>query len=188
MLTRPGAGPGCSWMKRWSEHFQLLAEKASEKGAGRAMPKWFWWLWLAFFVVVFLILPLQRGPYVAPAPSKSYESSVHLAGLPLLVYGPEARGIVAVGGKATGVVAIGGVAVGLIAFGGVALGGISLGGLSVGILALGGGALGWWAVGGGAAGYYAFGGLAMGGYAYAGNGVALGYYEASGRQKEQLLG
>jgi len=43
-------------------------------------------------------------------------------------------------------------------------------------------------VGGGAIGYRAFGGLAAGGYAYAGNGVAYGYHEASGRQKERLFG
>ena len=31
-------------------------------------------------------------------------------------------------------------------------------------------------------------GLAAGGYAYGGNGVAYGYHEASGRQKERLFG
>ena len=30
--------------------------------------------------------------------------------------------------------------------------------------------------------------VAVGGYAYAGNGVAFGYHEASGRQKEKLFG
>src|SRR6266852_4711593 len=39
-----------------------------------------------------------------------------------------------------------------------------------------------------AIGYRAFGGLAIGGYGYAGNGVAFGYHEAGGRQKEKLLG
>src|SRR6266566_3564468 len=34
----------------------------------------------------------------------------------------------------------------------------------------------------------AVGGLAVGGYAYAGNGVAYGYHEACGRQKEKLIG
>ena len=39
-----------------------------------------------------------------------------------------------------------------------------------------------------AIGYRAFGGLACGAYAYAGNGVAYGFYEASGRQRERLFG
>src|SRR6267143_935452 len=30
--------------------------------------------------------------------------------------------------------------------------------------------------------------LAIGGYAYAGNGIAFGYHEAGGRQKEKLFG
>src|SRR6266478_5135275 len=44
------------------------------------------------------------------------------------------------------------------------------------------------AIGGRAIGYRAFGGLAVGGYAYAGNGIAFGYHEAGGRQKEKLFG
>src|SRR6266851_1164368 len=43
-------------------------------------------------------------------------------------------------------------------------------------------------IGGGAVGYRAFGGRAVCGYAYAGNGVAYGYHEACGRQKEKLIG
>ena len=58
----------------------------------------------------------------------------------------------------------------------------------MGWLALGGLALGYFSFGGGAAGYYCIGGLAVGGYAYAGGGVALGIYEAEGKQKEKLFG
>ena len=48
-------------------------------------------------------------------------------------------------------------------------------------------AVGCLALGGGAFGYFSLGGLAVGGYAYAGGGVALGYHEASGGQRERLL-
>ena len=61
-------------------------------------------------------------------------------------------------------------------------------GAVLGFIALAGLAVGWRAIGGGAVGYRAFGGLAVGGYAYAGNGVAYGYHEACGRQKEKLVG
>jgi hypothetical protein len=70
--------------------------------------------------------------------------------------------LLAYGPEARGIVAVGGVAIGLVAGGGVAIGGIALSGL-------------------------ALGGLALGGYAYAGGGVALGYHEASGAQRERLL-
>ncbi len=86
------------------------------------------------------------------------------------------------------VLAIGGIAIGVIAVGGLAAGGIAIGGVSLGLLAFAGLAIGWRAVGGCAVGFRAFGGLAFGGYAYAGNGVAFGYHEACGRQKEKLFG
>lgn len=143
----------------------------------------FWLVWAVFMAMNWWTVPTARH-----VPRTLYESPLRIAGLPLLAYGDQARGIVAVGGIATGVVAIGGVAVGALAFGGVALGGLALGGVAAGVFALGGGALGWWALGGGAVGYHAFGGLAIGGYAYAGGGVALGYHEASGHQKERLFG
>jgi hypothetical protein len=60
--------------------------------------------------------------------------------------------------------------------------------LSAGILALAGVALGWHAVGGLAIGNAALGALAIGRYAYAGDGVAFGYDEANGKQKESLFG
>jgi hypothetical protein len=119
---------------------------------------------------------------------RSYNSQIRVAGLPLLSIGPTARGIIAYGGVATGIIAIGGVSVGVIAFGGLSVGVFAFGGLSAGILALAGVALGWRAVGGLAIGNAALGSLAVGRYAYAGTGVAVGYDEASGKQKESLFG
>ena len=60
---------------------------------------------------------------------------------------------------------------------------IAIGGRPRGVIAIGGIAYGAVAIGG-----VAVGGLAIGGYAYAGNGVAFGYHEAGGRQKEKLFG
>ena len=188
MLTRPGAGPGSSWMRRWSERLARLGEAVPPTQTTAPRAKWFWVIYGVFFALVFFVVPLWRGPFPPRPAMTPYESPVRLGGLPLIAYGETPQGVIAVGGHATGLIAIGGIAVGVIAVGGITLGAIALSGLSMGILALGGGALGWWALGGGAVGYYAFGGLAVGGYAYAGNGVALGYYEASGRQKERLLG
>lgn len=187
MLTRSEAGSGCEWMSRWSESVPQ-AGSATTEHARRA--KRFWGLLVVFMVFAFAVqILVGRNVSVGSGtPAKAYESPVKIAGWPLLAMGPQPRGIIAVGGRPTGVIAIGGVATGAIAIGGLAVGGIALGGLSAGILALGGGVLGWWALGGGAIGYYAFGGLAVGGYAYAGNGIAFGYYSASGRQKENLLG
>ena len=176
MLTRPGSDPGPHWMRRVSEGF-------SDPATWRRWSKWFW---VCFAVIMVFSFALSH--LLARATSGLFESTMRLGELPLVAYGPQACGIIAIGGQATGVLALGGVAIGVIAVGGVALGGIAFSGLSAGILAMGGGALGWWAFGGGAVGYYAFGGLAVGGYAYAGGGVALRYHEASGGQKEQLLG
>ncbi len=176
MITRPDSPPGPAWMRNASE---MLADPAGS----RQFLKWFW---VGFAIVMVLSFLLTSA--LGRAATRSYESPTQIAGMPLLAYGAEPRGIIAVGGRACGVIAVGGVAVGAVAIGGLALGGIAFGGLSLGLLAIGGGALGWWAIGGGAAGYYALGGGAVGGYAYAGNGVALGYHEAGGGQKERLFG
>jgi hypothetical protein len=58
----------------------------------------------------------------------------------------------------------------------------------VGWLTLGAGAVGWRAIGAVAVGQAALGSLAIGRWAYAGPGVALGRDEASGKQKESLIG
>ncbi|HYL09321.1 MAG TPA: hypothetical protein VEU31_01165 [Candidatus Acidoferrales bacterium] len=191
MLRRPDAGPGCSWMKRWDEKAGSLGGGPSQ---GEKPPKFLKKLWIFYWIFMVLVFAgtyfLRRTSMVWPNESHltPHESSLRIAGLPLFASGDTPRGIVAVGARPVGVLAVGGIAVGIIAIGGVALGGVAFGGVSAGILALGGGALGWWAVGGGAVGRYAFGGLAVGDYAYAGNGVAFGRQEASGRQKERLLG
>lgn len=186
MLTRPGAGPGCGWMKR----IVARIPKASQE---REVPRRWWklfWLFYAILMVAWFLVafPLMRASYPAAGSVKSYESSARIAGLPLVKVGPAPHAIIAIGGRPVGVVAIGGLAVGVVAVGGVGVGLIGFGGLSAGIFALGGAAIGWWAMGGAAAGFNALAGFAVGGYAYAGHGVALGYYEASGNQKERLFG
>ena len=179
MLTRPGSSPGPAWMRNISDS---LADPDRVRGV--MMPFW------AFFILYMLAILLLAHFITAVAISKDhlYVSHTQIAGLPLISYGPVARGIIAIGARATGVVALGGTAVGFFAFGGAALGVISIGGLSVGLFAIAGVALGWRALGGVAVGEAALGGLAVGRYAYAGNGVAYGALEASGRQKEHLIG
>lgn len=178
MLTRAGSPPGPAWMRRFSESLsgpkkptQVPEELPPEQ---KRRMRWFWILFVAMMMFLTLVRPLP-GP---SNPPQSYESPIRVAGLPLFASGQHPRGIIAYGSFPVGVIAIGGLSVGLIAIGGVALGGIALSGLSFGLLALGGGAFG----------YYAFGGLAAGAYAYAGGGVAVGYHEACGRQKERLFG
>ena len=185
MLTRPGSTPGSGWIRSISDRL------ASGPVATQSRPRSFWVGYLALMALVLVILPLvqrraMRSYNVRGA--HSYESSAQWTGLPLFAIGPAPVAIFAIGGRARGVVAIGGIAIGIVAVGGLALGGFAFGGLSLGLLAFAGFAIGWRAIGGLAVGYRAAGGLAVGGYAYAGNGVAIGYHEASGRQKEQLIG
>ncbi len=185
MLTRPGAGPGCSWMKRINESIPPAGPKPETPPR---CWKWYWLIYGAFMLIWFLLLPVFRHSVPSAGPMQNYESDTHIVGLPLVARGEAPRGIIAIGGRPIGVVAIGGLAVGIVAVGGLGVGVFCLSGLVVGLLALGGAAVGWWALGGGAVGYYTFGGVAIGAYAYAGHGVALGYYEASGGQKERLFG
>lgn len=178
MLSRPGSTPGPAWMRNFSDH------SAATHGQPRMMP--FWLFFLIYMVVILTLTHLATA--VVFSGERSYISPTQIGGLPLFAYGATAKGIIAIGGKATGILAIGGLAVGVVAIGGLAIGAVSLGGLSIAFLAFGGLALGWRAVGGLAVGQAALGGLAIGKYAYAGNGVAYGSIEASGRQKEHLLG
>lgn len=183
MLTRPGSDPGCAWMQRLDERFR----GADPQHPGK--PNRFFWIWFVVVMVMMAGLNLsRRWTTDAAGNPKEYVSEASVTGLPLLASGQHPRGIIALGSFPVGVIAIGGVPIGVVAIGGVALGAIAIGGLSAGILALAGLAAGWWALGGGAVGYHAFGGLAVGGYAYSGGGVAFGYHEASGGQKEKLLG
>jgi hypothetical protein len=180
MLTRPGSSPGPEWMRKLGDG------SADPRQLRRKMLRILVFLGTlqAFSIIIGDIAIYQsRGRHV-----RSYNSQVQIAGLPLLSIGPTAHGIIAYGGLATGIIAIGGVSAGVIAFGGLSVGVLAFGGLSAGILALAGAALGWRAVGGLAIGSAALGGLAIGRYAYAGSGVAFGYDEASGKQKESLFG
>lgn len=179
MLTRPGSKPGPSWMRHISES---MADP--ERIHKVMMPFW------AFFIVYMVACIGVTHLVTAVALSKDYvyQSSTHIAGLPLVSYSPAAHGIIALGVHATGVVAIGGVAVGFIAIGGIAAGFIAVGGAALGVLGFAGIAIGWRALGGLAVGNAALGACAVGNYAYAGTGIAYGSREASGRQKEQLIG
>lgn len=182
MLSRPGSTPGSGWMKNVSERL------ASGPADRRSVPPRYWLWYIALMALLIVVLPMALRRSVPPIKMPTYESSLHIAGLPAFAYGQAPVAIIAVGGRPRGVVAIGGIAVGLVAIGGLAAGGLAFGGVSFGVFALAGLAVGWKAVGGAAIGYRTFGGLAAGGYAYAGNGIAYGYHEASGRQKERLFG
>lgn len=179
MLSRPGSKPGPDWMRRISDSFS-----DPDRALKMMMPFW------AFFIIYMLVCIALTHFVTAVVLSKDYvyESSTRIAGLPLVSYSPAAHGIIAIGGRATGVIALGGLAFGFIAIGGLAVGVISVGAVSLGLFALAGVAIGWRAFGGLAIGHSALGGCAIGKYAYAGNGVAYGTVEASGRQKERLIG
>lgn len=182
MLTRPDAGPGCSWMKRLPERVPGPSQPPEQLSPRLRL----FWGFCLFLMFALLFAPLTR-PRVSVTlnNTREYQSQVRISGMPVIALGAHPNGVIAIGGRPSGLIAIGGIAVGVVAIGGLALGGIALGGLSVAIFALG--AIGWWALGGGAVGRYALGGLAIGDYAYAGNGLAYGFHEASGRQEEKLL-
>jgi hypothetical protein len=178
MLTRPGSKPGPAWMRAFSERSAELKEKRT------MIP-------FALFFVIYMVLILAITHLVTAvvfSGERSYSSVAQIGGVPVFSYGAEAEGIIAIGGRATGVIAVGRLAIGVVAIGGLTVGVVAAGGGSLAILALGGLAIGWRAIGGLAIGDAALGGLAIGKYAYAGKGVAYGSTEASGRQKEQLIG
>ena len=179
MLIRPGSTSGPAWMRN-------ISESLTDPDRTRRVMMPFW----AFFVLYMIacIALTHFVTAVALSGDHVYQSHTHIAGLPLLSYGSVAHGIIAIGGRATGVVAMGGIAVGVFAFGGVALGAVAVSGVSIGLFAVGGMALGWRALGGLAVGESALGGVALARHAFAGNGVAYGTVEASGRQKEHLIG
>jgi hypothetical protein len=180
MLTRPGSSPGPAWMRKFGDG--TVDPRELRRKILRVV------LFFGILQAVSIILGdiafyQAHGRHV-----HSYNSQIHIAGLPLFSIGPTARGIIAYGGLATGIVAIGGVSAGVIAFGGLSVGVFAFGGLSAGLLVVAAVALGWQAVGAVALGHAALGALAIGRYAYAGDGVALGRDEASGKQKESLFG
>ena len=184
MLTRPGSTKGCGWMRELSDR---LASGPADASGFRSMPRGYWLIYLSLIVMLIVVVP-RASQRVSSPQAPAHESVTRIAGFPLFAAGSSPVAIVAVGAHPRGVIAIGGIAMGVVAIGGIAIGAVALGGVSLGLIALGGLAIGWWALGGGAVGYHAFGGLAAGAYAYAGNGVAYGFYEASGRQKERLFG
>ncbi len=178
MLTRPGSKPGPAWMRDFSEHSVETNEQRQR------VP--FWLFFVLYMVSILVVTHLATA--VVFSGERSYSSLTHLAGLPLLSYGATAKGIIAIGGRAVGVIAVGGVAIGVVALGGLAIGAVAFGGGCIALVAIGGLAIGWRALGALAIGDAALGGLAIGKYAYAGHGVAYGSAEASGRQKEKLVG
>jgi hypothetical protein len=180
MLTRPGSEPGPAWMRKFGDG--TVDPRELRRKILRVIV-FFGILQAALIIVGDIAFYQAHGRHV-----HSYNSQIQIAGLPLLSIGPTAHGIIAYGGVAAGIIAIGGVSAGVIAFGGLSVGVFAFGGLSAGILALAGVALGWQAVGAVALGHAALGALAIGRYAYAGDGVALGRDEASGKQKESLIG
>ncbi len=180
MLTRPGSNPGPEWMRKLGDGTQ------DPRQLRRKL------LWIFVFIGTLQFVSIIIGDIAVYRAHgrhvQSYNSPIQIAGLPLLSIGRTAHGIIAYGGVATGFITVGGVSAGVIACGGLSVGVFAFGGLSLGIVALGGVALGWRAIGGLAIGNAAVGGLAIGRYAYAGEGVALGRDEASGKQKESLIG
>jgi hypothetical protein len=177
MLTRPGSEPGPEWMRRLGGNPRQLRK------AILSIIVFVGVIQLAAIVVGDIAVYRADGRHV-----RSYNSPIQIVGMPLLSMGGRAHGIIAYGGLATGIIAVGGVSAGVISFGGISVGFLSLGGLSVGWLTLGAGAVGGRAIGAVAVGQAALGSLAIGRWAYAGPGVALGRDEASGKQKESLIG
>jgi hypothetical protein len=180
MVTRPGSDPGPAWMRKFSD------DAADLRQLRRTLRRIFIFIGifqLSAILIGDIAVYQARGRHV-----QSYNSELHIAGLPLISIGRTAHGVIAYGGVATGIIAVGGLSIGVFAFGGLGVGLVSFGGLSLGVFATAGVAVGWRAIGGLAIGNAALGGLAIGRYAYAGNGVALGRDEASGKQKESLFG
>jgi hypothetical protein len=104
---------------------------------------------------------------------------------PLFV-GHAAHEVIAYGGVATGIVAIGGVTAGVIAFEAISVGAFSFGALSLAIFVLAALAAGWLR---GSPGICPRDPRRRFGWPNAyGFAMALGYHEASGKQKESLFG
>lgn len=179
MLTRPGSEPGPEWMRKLG---------SSQEGF-RQIRKAILGICVLFGVLqVASIVAADSAVYRAHGRHvRSYNSRLQIAGMPLLSVGGTAHGVIAYGGVATGIVAIGGVTAGVIALGPISVGVFSFGALSLGIFVLAALAVGWRAVGAVAIGHAVLGAVSIGRYAY-GPGIAFGYHEASGKQKESLFG
>ena len=179
MLTRPGSRPGPEWMSKLAsspDGFRRIRK------AILGISVFFGVLQVAAMVVAGSAVYRAHGRHL-----RAYNSPVQIAGMPLLSMGRTAHGVIAYGGVAAGIVAIGGVSAGVVAFGPISVGVFSFGALSLGVFVLGALAVGWRAVGALALGHATLGALAIGRYAY-GPGIAFGYHEAGGKQKESLFG
>lgn len=179
MLTRPGSQPGREWMRKLSTSPE--GPRRLRKAILRILVL-FGVLQVASIVVADVAVYRAHARHVG-----TYNSPVEITGMPLLSVGRTAHGVIAYGGVATGILAIGGVSAGVIAFGPISVGVFSFLALSLGIFALTALAIGWRAVGALAFGHAAPGALSVGRYAY-GPGIAFGYHEAGGKQKESLFG
>ena len=179
MLTRPGSEPGPAWMRKLSsspEGFRQIRKAILGISVLVGV------IQVASIVVADIAVYRAHGRHV-----RFYNSPIQIAGMPLLSVGRTAHGVLAYGGVATGIVAVGGVTAGVIALGAISVGIFSFGALSLGIFVMAALAVGWRAVGALAFGHAALGAVSIGRYAY-GPGIALGYHEASGKQKESLFG
>jgi hypothetical protein len=152
---------------QWWYKVKSIAKKAFENPKSK--------VWIFFWAVILAtnFLFTEFSDYM----NRPYTSEEKILGIPVFTTEPFRFALISVSGISFGIISLGGISLGLFSVGGVCLGWLALGGL----------ALGYFCLGGGAFGYYSIGGLAVGGYAYAGGGVALGIYEAEGKQKEKLL-
>src|SRR5207245_6403784 len=100
MLTRPGAGPGCGWMRQINEKVTRTGQESE------TAPRWWKRYWLIYgsfmFLWLLVLAPLLRHsvPPVA-SPIQNYESETRIAGLPLWARGSTPRGIIAICGAPT---------------------------------------------------------------------------------------
>ena len=178
MLTRPGFAPGPEWMRK------PAGSPAGFRQIRKAILRirvLFGGLQVASVVVRDIARDRVHGRH-----GRCY-SLVQIAAMTPLFVGRAAHSVIAYGGVATGIVAIFGVTAGVIALGGISVGVFSFGALSLGMFVLAALAVGWRAVGALAFGHAALGVVSIGRYAY-GPGIAIGYHEASGKQKESLFG
>src|SRR6266849_6686389 len=119
MLTRPDAGPGCSWMKGLQER---LPKPSVPLETPNPRLRLFWRFYL-FLMLALVFLPLTR-PWssVTLNSTREYQSQMRIAGMPVIAVGGLSAAILALGGGAVGWWAIGGGAVGRYALGGLAFG------------------------------------------------------------------
>ena len=178
MLTRPGFAPGPEWM----------GEPAGSPAGFRQIRKailrirvLFGGLQVASVVVRDIARDRVHGRH-----GRSDNSLVQIAGMTPLFVGRAAHSVIAYGGVATGIVAIFGVTAGVIAFEAISVGAFSFGALSLAIFVLAALAAGWLR---GRPGICPRDPRRCFDWPYAyGFAMALGYHEASGKQKESLFG